>query len=113
LEIGMTTKISPVKCGSCGTVVERRSRQQRFCSPGCKERARVRRPRDRKLNAVRPILPSHPPKKMNQINGAAASIAAPKHVIDAEVFGGNWVPAISSGGVAIEVRRLRARALVE
>src|SRR5215813_10881514 len=87
LEIGMTTKISPVQCGSCGTVVERRSRQQRFCSPGCKERARVRRPRDRKLNAVRAVLPSYPPKKMNQINGGQkANIIGQKHVIAAEVW---------------------------
>src|SRR5262249_56726672 len=71
LEIGMTTKISPVQCGSCGTVVERRSRQQRFCSPGCKERARVRRARDRKLNAVRGVLTSDAPRKITQIHACA------------------------------------------
>src|SRR5262249_6232876 len=115
LEIGMRTKISPVQCGSCGTIVERRSRQHRFCSPGCKERARVRRPRDRKLNAARAVLPSHPPKKMNQINGGQkANIIGQKHVIAAEVWGGReWTPMVSSDGVAIGVSRLRQRALVE
>jgi hypothetical protein len=44
---------------------------------------------------------------------SSTRILAPADVIDAEVWGGReWQPAISSGGVAVEVGRLRARALV-
>jgi hypothetical protein len=37
---------------------------------------------------------------------------APAHVLGVEVFSRTWQPAISSGGVAVEVGRLRTRALV-
>jgi hypothetical protein len=40
-------------------------------------------------------------------------ILGPAHVLNAEVFGRVWQYMVSNGGVAIEVSRLRARALVE
>jgi hypothetical protein len=59
-------------------------------------------------------LPTNPPKNINEFKGAnSCRIIGPEHVIDAEVFSGReWQPAISSGGVPIEIGRLRARALV-
>jgi hypothetical protein len=39
-------------------------------------------------------------------------ILGPAHVLAVEVFGRSWQPAISGGGVAIEVGRLRCRALM-
>jgi hypothetical protein len=63
---------------------------------------------------------TNPPKKHSQSKAllraktlSSTRILAPADVIDAEVWGGReWQPAISSGGVAVEVGRLRARALV-
>jgi hypothetical protein len=46
--------------------------------------------------------------------GDLRGIVGPAHVIAAEVFGGrDWQPATSSGGVPIEIGRIRRRALVE
>ena len=113
---------APVKCASCGRSTARRARQQRYCSARCKENARrrVRRPRTgvssfpAVLTAVRPNLPTDPPKIVNEIKGLQVPIRASTGVINAEVWGGrDWRPARSSGGVRIEVSRLRARTLVE
>jgi hypothetical protein len=62
-----------------------------------------------------------PPKKENKFKAlqraktlSSTRILASEHVLDVEVFGGRgWQHAISSGGVAIQVCRLRQRALVE
>jgi hypothetical protein len=40
-----------------------------------------------------------------------AAIRAPRYVLDVEVWAGDWQPAVSSGGVPIEIRKLRPRAL--
>jgi hypothetical protein len=65
--------------------------------------------------------PANPPKKDNKFKALQAKktlsstrILGPRDVIDAEVWGGReWQPAISNGGVAVEVGRLRARTLME
>ena len=47
-------------------------------------------------------------------SGSSPCITGPAHVLAVEVFGGrSWQPAISTGGVVIEVSRLRCRALVD
>jgi hypothetical protein len=55
-------------------------------------------------------------KNINSSQGAkflsSPPIYAPARVLDAELFAGAWKPAISTDGVAIEIARLRARALV-
>jgi hypothetical protein len=64
--------------------------------------------------------PSHPPKKHKQLKAlqrakmlSSYRILAPADVLAIEVWGGrDWRPAVSSGGVAIETARLRARTLV-
>ena len=113
---------APVCCVSCGRKVTRRARQQRFCSDRCRDQARtrVRGPQRGRSSApaiknrLRAILPTNPPKNLNEIKGAQlAKIVAPKDVIDVEVWDGReWRPATSSGGVPIEIGRLRKRALV-
>ena len=67
-----------------------------------------------KINAVRPNRSKKP--KQNQCPQSAilrqGKIRAPRHVIEAEVFGGRiWPPMISSDGVVCEVGTLRPRAL--
>ena len=59
-------------------------------------------------------LRHEPSKNPNRIKGPnSARIVGPPDVLDVEVFGGRqWRPAVSGGGVPIEVGRLRARALV-
>jgi hypothetical protein len=108
-------------CALCGRRVERRSRQQRFCSGGCKEKARERvctsvgyqGSAPSKINAVRAVSSHAPPKFLNEINGGqTAKIRGPGHAIEVEVFGRRWEERISSGGVPIMVAQLRKAALV-
>ena len=108
---------APVACASCGRKVARRARQQRFCSGRCKEKARTR---IRKAFLGRDTgAPSNPSKKVNKFKPlqraktlSSNRIFGPADVLDAEVFDRAWTPAVSSGGVAVEVGRLRAHALV-
>jgi hypothetical protein len=108
---------APVVCERCGRKVERKSRQQRFCSGRCQEKARTR---VRKAFLARDTgAPGNPPKKDNKLNAlqraktlSSHRILAPADVLAVEVFDRPWKPAVSSGGIAIEVSRLRARALV-
>jgi len=60
-----------------------------------------------------------PPKKRKQIQSAATGktlsshrIIAPARVLAIEVFARSWQQATSSGGIAIEISRIRPRALV-
>jgi hypothetical protein len=106
-----------VNCPSCGRKVKRRARQQRFCSARCKEKARKRV--RRAFLATDTGAPANPPKKDNKLKAlqraktlSTTRILAPAHVLAVEVFNRSWQPAISSGGVAIEVGRLRSGALV-
>jgi hypothetical protein len=62
---------------------------------------------------------TNPPKKHSQSKAllraktlSSTRILAPERVLAVELFDRKWKPGISSGGVAIEVARLRARALV-
>jgi hypothetical protein len=108
---------APVNCPSCGREVQRRARQQRFCSGRCKEKARTR---VRKAFLGRDTrAPSNPPKKVNKLKVlqraktlSSNRIFGPADVLDAEVFNRPWESATSSAGVAIEIGRLRHRALV-
>jgi hypothetical protein len=110
---------APVYCADCGRKVERKSRQQRYCSARCQEKARTR---VRKAVLGRDTrAPGNPPKKHSKFKAlptgktlSSRRILAPADVLAAEVFGGRvWQGATSSGGVAIQVSRLRQRALVE
>jgi hypothetical protein len=63
--------------------------------------------------------PTNPPKKDNKFKAlqwakslSSHRILAPERVLAVELFDRSWKPGISSGRVAVEVGRLRARALV-
>jgi hypothetical protein len=105
---------APVVCATCGRQVERRARQQLYCSARCQERARYRfRGRGSgaaKINAVAASVPGKPLKKAFHFNGAKISGLRP--VLQVELFDRTWQQAVSSGGVTIEVGRLRPRTLV-
>jgi hypothetical protein len=120
----MTPKASrrdaPVACPVCERRVARRMCGQRYCSRRCRQRANYAEKVARGDFSTRTIaLPTTPQKldsKFKTLQRAkrlsSIDILAPAHVIGIEVFGRSWKPGISSGGVAIEVGRLRARALV-
>jgi hypothetical protein len=108
---------APVVCARCGRTVSRQSRQQKYCSAHCRELARER---SRKAFLGQDTgAPANPPKKINGFkslsapkSGSSIALKAPRHVVEAEVFGGRaWSPVISSGGVVCEVSTLRKRAL--
>jgi hypothetical protein len=101
---------TPVTCQACLGTVPRVSRQQRYCSARCKEKAR-KRVRKAGLGGYTG-LPSNPPKSANKINGVRGAksgpippICGPRRVLDAEVFGGHWDRVVSDDGVACHVRR--------
>ena len=109
---------APVICAGCGRQVQRQSRQQRFCSARCKEKGRTRVRRaflGRDTGA-----PTHPPKNGNEFKAlwgaksvSSPRILAPSRVLDAEIWGRrDWRETVSSGGVAVEVSRVRSRSLV-
>jgi hypothetical protein len=110
---------APVNCERCGRQVERKSRQQRYCSGRCQEKARTR---VRKAVLGRDTrAPGNLAKKHKQFKALQRAktlstnrILAPADVLATEVWGGReWRPATSSGGLPIEISRIRARALVE
>jgi hypothetical protein len=111
---------APVICAGCSRSVPRRARQQRFCSDRCRNRE-IGHGRVRKASLGRDTgAPANPPKKNRNFSAlrraellSSRRILAPADVLAIEVFGRGWNPAVSSGGVPIEVRRLRSRTLVE
>jgi hypothetical protein len=63
--------------------------------------------------------PSNPTKKVNKLKAlqraktlSSYRIVAPADVLAVEVIDRTWKTAVSSGGVPIEIGRLRPRALV-
>lgn len=109
---------APVICASCGRQVQRQSRQQRFCSARCKEKGRTRV--RRAFLGTDTGAPTNPPKNGHEFNGlqgkktrSSLRILAPPRVLAAEVWGSrHWQETVSSGGVAVEVSRVRSRSLV-
>src|SRR5262245_15692234 len=110
-----------VNCPICGRVVQRRARQQQFCSRRCRQKANYGEKVARGDFSTRTIArPTNPPKKDNKFKAlqrakslSSHRIFGPADVLDAEVFNRHWQPAASSGGVMLQVSRVRARALVE
>jgi hypothetical protein len=111
---------APVVCPVCERHVARRMRGQRYCSRRCRQRANYAEKVARGDFSTRTIaLPTTPKKLSNKFKVlqrakrlSSIRILGPAHVIGVEVFDRSWKSVISSRGVAIEVGRLRARALV-
>jgi hypothetical protein len=117
---------APVVCARCGRSVPRQARQQLYCSDTCRERSRER---SRKIGAgaikrgpgyPTTGAPANPLKNVNGFKslpapkiGSSIAFQAPRHVIEAEIFGGRrWRPAVSGGGAICEVSTWRKRTLV-
>jgi len=65
-----------------------------------------------KINAVRPNRSKKPKQNQRPRSAILQGVRAPRHVIEAEVFGGRiWRQIVSSDGVVCEVGTLRPRAL--
>jgi hypothetical protein len=111
---------APVVCANCGRKVARRMRGQRYCSQRCRQRTnRALKPfknAPRYPSSGGATTPLKKDNKNNALQGAktlsSPRILAPADVLAVEVFHRTWMPAVSSDGIAIEVSRLRARALV-
>jgi hypothetical protein len=111
---------APVNCPSCGREVQRRARQQRFCSRRCRQKANYGEKVARGDFSTRTIArPTNPSKKDNKFKAlqwakslSSHRIFGPADVLAVEMFDRTWKSGISSGGVAVEIGRLRARALV-
>ena len=116
----------PFKCPVCGQTVERKTRQQLYCSTKCRMRA-SRSLMDAPdigasdLNAPATILRYEPRQKLNNFNGAkfvkrgwSDGIIGPCRVIEAAVIAGReWEEVVSSDGVKSYVSRLTRRALLD
>jgi len=112
---------TPVTCASCGRRVNRHARQQRFCSRRCRQKANYGERVARGDFSARTIArPTNPPKKRNKFKAlqrakslSSYPILAPARVLAIEVFARSWQEATSSAGIAIQVSRIRPRALVD
>src|SRR5262245_33174643 len=104
----------------CGKQIEHRTgRRPRFCSDRCRYRENGRG-RIRKASLGRdtgaPTFLRKITFKNNALQRAKTlssyGILGPADALAVEVFDRVWKPAVSSGGVSIEVGRLRTRTLV-
>jgi hypothetical protein len=107
-------------CGSCGKRIERRARQQRFCSRRCRQKANYAEKVARGDFSTHTIArPTNPPKKDRKFKTlqrvkslSSCRILGPARVLATEVFNRSWEGAVSSAGIAIQVSRIRPRSLV-
>jgi hypothetical protein len=112
---------APVICPVCERRVDRRRmRGHRYCSRRCRQRANYAAKVARgDFSTHTTALPTTPEKNKNKLKDlqraktlSSHHILAPAHVLAEEVFNRPWESATSSAGVAIEIGRLRHRALV-
>ena len=115
---------APVVCARCGRQVRRRGRLQRYCSTRCRKcghyAQKVRRGDFSTAKWSDTALGTTLLQKDSKYNAlqraktlSSNRIFGPADVLDAEVFNRHWQPAVSSGGVMLQVSRVGARALVE
>jgi uncharacterized Zn finger protein (UPF0148 family) len=111
---------APVICPVCERRVDRQMRGQRYCSRRCRQKANYAAKVARGDFSTRTIArPTTPPKRDNKLKDlqraktlSSHHVLAPAYVLAEEVFNRPWESATSSAGVAIEIGRLRHRALV-
>jgi len=117
--LGRTRNIT---CAACGHAIKHvAGRRPRFCSTRCRNQENGRRRVRKALLGRDTGAAAKRTKNIKQTNElqrgkkqSSTGIVGPPDVINIEVFGSRrWQQAISSGGVAIEVGRLRQRALVD
>jgi hypothetical protein len=113
----------PVTCMSCGRQTARRGRRQLYCSTRCRKRGHRAKSATQPLKTA-PRYPHSgggtiPLKKKSKFKALQRAkslsghpVIGPARVLAVEVFGRPWQEAISSAGIAIQVSRIRPRALV-
>ena len=105
----------------CGRVVEHRAgRRPRFCSSRCRNRENGRGRVKKALLGRDTGAPAKLQKKHSKLKAlqwaktlSSHRVLASAAALAVEVFDRAWTPAVSSGGVAVEVGHLRSRALIE
>jgi hypothetical protein len=115
-----TRRDDPIKCATCGRVVPRASRRQKFCSAACRQRAFQKNGRGA---SIFDALDKHtgrvtnPRKNPNDIKpfqtaktGSRVRINGPRRIVERELIAGReWREATSSDGVRAHVTRLERR----
>jgi hypothetical protein len=104
-EVIVVRRDAPVRC-PCGRTIARGARHQRFCSTKCRKRDWGKKRCRKAALASDTGGATHAPKKFNGINGVPGQksgptppIFGPAHVINVEVFGGQWDWVVSDDGV--------------
>jgi hypothetical protein len=111
---------APVRCPVCNKRVQRRARQQSYCSRKCRQRAHY----DKSVaeGGFHPLLgkdtglPTNPPQKSCNFSelqatktGSSLRIYGPARVIERELFAGrDWCEATSTDGVVCLVASQRS-----
>jgi hypothetical protein len=111
---------APVICPVCERRVDRQMRGQRYCSRRCRQKANYAAKVARgDFSTHTTALPTTPEKNKNKLKAlqraktlSSRRIFGPADVLGVEVFDRAWRPVVSSGGVAVQVGRLRARVLL-
>jgi len=111
---------APVICPVCERRVDRQMRGQSYCSRRCRQKANYAAKVARgDFSTHTTALPTTPEKNKNKLKVlqraktlSSHRVFGPADVLDAEMFNRHWQPAASSGGVMLQVSRVRARALV-
>ena len=122
LNLQATRRDAPVHCPVCDRIVQRKSRNQQFCSVRCRQQAHygklVAEGRFDPFLGQDTALPTNPPKNSNGVNSLQAAksastlrIYASRRVIEAELIAGrDWTAVMSPDGVVCLVApRLRRR----
>jgi endogenous inhibitor of DNA gyrase (YacG/DUF329 family) len=115
-----TRRDDPIKCATCGRVVPRASRRQKFCSAACRQRAFQKNGRGANIFDVpdqhtgRVTNPRKNPNDNRPFQtakaGSRARINGPRRIVEREVISGReWREATSSDGVRVRVTRLERR----
>jgi hypothetical protein len=121
ISASVTARKRVLACNSCGKQIEHRAgRRPRFCSKRCRQRGHYVGKVARGGFSGRTIaLPTKRQKSASKLKAlqraktlSSHRIFGPADVLDTEVFNRHWQPAASSGGVMLQVSRVRARALV-
>lgn len=97
---------TPVACASCGRIIPRMARQQKFCSSACRKRAaRYLGSKSKNKSRREPPLQkcgTNPQKTINGIKAAPTPIFGPRSVIEVEIIEArDWQEVISHDGVSL------------
>jgi hypothetical protein len=108
------------RCGACGKEFARNltGRRKRYCSAGCRLEAHRAfkfsiSGHDTRVKRNDAKSPCGPRGNSGENRGRGSGIHGPRHVIEAEIGGGNWAEVFSADGVRSFVTQIRPAALIE